>query len=505
MRFLLPHRVRSFSSLFVFVLGLLWLVPLWSRSALASHASAVEGRDEGDQCWWDGFGQAGLDGSARAFAAQGGDLIVGGSFLHAGDMPARHIARLKGTCSCWDTLGAGVNGRINALTLYHGDLVAAGGFSTAGGVSASNIARWDGSSWWPLGDGTNGLVLALTVYDGKLIAGGDFTIAGGGSTKHIASWDGSSWGPLAYGLDGGGVRALTVYDGGLAAGGDFTYAVVNMDPPVVVQLNHVGRWNGGGWGPFGNGLNGPVYSLAVLQGNLVAGGSFTIPLGGPDSSSTQNLGRWDGAHWTLIGPAIDHGLPGGVNGIVTALTLYGDSLVVGGAFTEASDEEANNICWYGSNFLTHGTFGSGTDGEVDALLPFDGYAEPGDLAVGGVFEAAGGKPSYRIARWMGLTSGVSEHPLPTYSSSRVWPNPMGAATQISYSLKTDGRVRLLVLDSAGRLIDTLVDAAQSRGDHSVMWSGINRAGLRVGPGVYFGRVEAGAEVKNLKIVVAGTR
>jgi hypothetical protein len=122
---------------------------------------------------------------------------------------------------------------VSALTVYNDELIAGGKFTTAGGVAANRIARWDGSNWQPLGSGMHGDMIfpgvsALTVYDGELIAGGYFTTAGSVDANSIARWNGSSWQNLGSGMSLGfgypGVFALTVYDGELIAGGYFTIA-----------------------------------------------------------------------------------------------------------------------------------------------------------------------------------------------------------------------------------------------------------------------------------------
>jgi hypothetical protein len=81
-----------------------------------------------------------------------------------------------------------------------------------------------------------------------------------------------------------------------------------------------------------------------------------------------------------------------VNGRVYALTIYNETLVAGGAFTEAGGIEANHVArWNGSEWTA---FGSGVDFDVKALQVHDGY-----LYVGGKFKVAAGRASYHMARW----------------------------------------------------------------------------------------------------------
>ena len=113
----------------------------------------------------------------------------------------------------------GCNDRVCALTVYDGDLIAGGFFTEAGDVPVARIARWDGHTWQPLGQGVAGEreytdttggsiifpphVLALTVYAGDLIAAGSFSEAGGQTAHSIARWDGAAWQPLGGGMETG--------------------------------------------------------------------------------------------------------------------------------------------------------------------------------------------------------------------------------------------------------------------------------------------------------------
>src|SRR5207249_1889504 len=91
-----------------------------------------------------------------------GDLIAGGSFVHAGSVSANYIARWNG--SAWSALGSGMDFNVYALAvLPNGDLVTGGGFTHAGGVFARGVARWDGSGWTPMGSGLGILVDAMVV------------------------------------------------------------------------------------------------------------------------------------------------------------------------------------------------------------------------------------------------------------------------------------------------------------------------------------------------------
>ncbi|MFN3597652.1 MAG: choice-of-anchor D domain-containing protein [Rubricoccaceae bacterium] len=78
------------------------------------------------------------------------------------------------------------------------------------------------------------------------------------------------------------------------------------------------------------------------------------------------------------------------------------------------------------------------------------------------------------------------------------PNPFAAtgATQIRYDLPEASAVSIRVYDTAGRLVATLLEAEQPAGFHDVRW---DARGLSAG--VYFLRVQAGAQQETMRMTV----
>ncbi len=170
-----------------------------------------------------------------------GNMIVGGDFRMAGDVPANHIASWDG--SSWSTLGAGCNDEVQALALSpSGTIYAAGLFTEAGTTQANGIAAWDGSQWNALGSGPTGSIRALAVDAvGNLYAGGTISLDGGTTYCNVAEWNGSAWTAVGGGLPGQ-VNSLA-FDGSgqLYAGGD-------LSPPLaaVVAVLEAGTWHNAG-------------------------------------------------------------------------------------------------------------------------------------------------------------------------------------------------------------------------------------------------------------------
>jgi flagellar hook assembly protein FlgD len=77
---------------------------------------------------------------------------------------------------------------------------------------------------------------------------------------------------------------------------------------------------------------------------------------------------------------------------------------------------------------------------------------------------------------------------PTLSSV---PNPFVISTTIRYEVPPgSNRVRLRVMNAAGRVVRTLVNARSGDGRRTVVWDARDDSGDRVAVGVYFFRLEA---------------
>ena len=215
--------------------------------------------------------------------------------------------------------------------------------------------------------------------------------AGGVSTNNIASWDGSSWSPLGSGINYG-VWSLAVYDNKLIAGGCITTA-------GGVSANNIASWDGFSWSPLGSGMNSYVQGLAVYDNKLIAGGLFTTAGG----VSANYIASWDGSSWSPLGSGM-----WGDDRWVFALTVYDNKLIAGGRFTTAGGVSANNIAsWDGSSWSP---LESGMNSDVYALAVYDNK-----LIAGGAFTTAGGMSANYIASW----DGSSWSPLGTGMNSTV--------------------------------------------------------------------------------------
>jgi len=91
------------------------------------------------------------------------------------------------------------------------------------------------------------------------------------------------------------------------------------------------------------------------------------------------------------------------------------------------------------------------------------------------------------------TASLSLHP--------IAPNPFSAWTTIAFDLPRNAPVTLAIFDLAGRRVRSLAEGAWlEAGPHACRWDGRNDAGARSEAGLYFLRMDAGAERRTARIV-----
>ena len=268
----------------------------------------------------------------------GSQVLLGGSFLSAGDVRVNHIARYDGHSV--HRLGNGMDGAVHALVrLPGGDILAAGVFTKAflsngGAVATGGLARWDGLAWSAIECTMSGSYFAAAVNSSLLYVGGRLKDTCGIPTRGIALWDSFRWRALGSGLTGGAVHAIALHHDFVYAGGSFVEAGGRA-------VSRVARWDGADWHALGS-LNGDVHALAMFGEYLFAGGDFTMA----GSRPCNHLARFYSGDWVEVGQS------GGVNGPVLVLLPIQACIYFGGAFTEVSQPPASARAHAGVNGTT---------------------------------------------------------------------------------------------------------------------------------------------------------
>ena len=225
----------------------------------------------------------------------------------------------------------------------------------------------------------------------RLVVGG-FNLLGGAQliggiqpvTQRVMTWDGSTWEPIGGGPGGSGfatVEALNVFNGELIAGGDFT---------IAGGPNYLARWDGTAWRPLGGGFPTAVRALATWNGSLYAAG-YTVS----GTNATPILRRWDGVTWTALPSPPSLGAP-------AAMTVFEGELIVAGSMSMAITTPGVLERWNGSSWAASILAQSDIWSlSVRTSLAFGGSDT---LIVGGSFSSIGGANVAYVARTNGAPS-----------------------------------------------------------------------------------------------------
>jgi len=197
-----------------------------------------------------------------------------------------------------------------------------------------------------------------------------------------ADWHGMgfSYGP------GEQIHAVAVMEGDVYVGGSFTEG-------YYAPANYLAKWSGSSWskvlGINEGGVDYIVMGLLVDGSDLYACGHFTVA----DGVTVNHIAKWylDGSErkWSALGS--------GTNDLVNAMAMDGGNLYVGGTFTKTGDDSitVNRVAkWNGSAWSP---LVDGVNDTVDALAVDANH----NLYAGGYFTTAGGAPANRVAKWDG--------------------------------------------------------------------------------------------------------
>ena len=126
---------------------------------------------------------------------------------------------------------------------------------------------------------------------------------------------------------------------------------------------------------------------------------------------------------------------------------------------------------------------------------------PNSIGIDGFVDALAGASLV----YLDLDTMVDAGPIPTTLALRQnFPNPFNPQTTIAYDLpatSSEARVRLRIVDVAGRVVRTLVDEDQPGGTYRAHWEGKNDRGEAVSSGVYFYVLDARGSRQTRKLVL----
>ncbi len=79
----------------------------------------------------------------------------------------------------------------------------------------------------------------------------------------------------------------------------------------------------------------------------------------------------------------------------------------------------------------------------------------------------------------------------TFSLKQCYPNPFNPLTTVEYTLPQSSEVELIIFNTLGQQIRTLVSQVQNAGSYKIVWDGTDNQGTAVSSGIYIYRIKAG--------------
>ncbi len=283
--------------------------------------------------------------TVKAIAVSGTNIIVGGLFTNVGGQVRYRVASLnyQNGQALPSTWAQGANGEVRSLAIYGSAVYAGGVFTQIAGVGRARLARLDlgGVAHAAFTNGANDAVNALVMLTSNLLVGGDFSQIGGQARSYlhkVSGWSGSamSW----NGRPDLPVSALAFSGSYLFAGGGFL-SISSTNRPLVARLDDttghlLTSWNAGMTFP------GLVSALAISGDSLLLAGSFT---------NVGAAARQGFAKVSLVSGAESTSWSNGPDDDIKAMVVSGTNVLIGGSFSTFGPAWASGI----TRLLTNGT------------------------------------------------------------------------------------------------------------------------------------------------------
>lgn len=317
--------------------------------------------------------------------------------------------------------------------------------------------------WKTLGGGLNGPLTQLDSFNNQLVLMGAFSDtanAYGNRFKNVGIFDEETRSFQDFG-DNEGKHISGVYevDGKI-------YGFGALFTNEAQQTSAVGKWNAETrlWEAVGNGLSGTVNAMVMYNGKLVAGGWNLLTLNEHISGNSAVMFDEESGLWELLSDAE-------LNAEIFTLAVYNNMLIAGGPF-EFEESGKTNLAYFDIETESWKPLGSEIDDGVFDLRVFEDK-----LYIAGSFKTAGGKAASRITSWTHpeLVSNELEERPQEFKLDQNYPNPFNPSTVIRYQLPVNSTVSLKVFDLLGREVATLVNDQLSSGQHEVSFNATHLA------------------------------
>jgi Secretion system C-terminal sorting domain len=426
----------------------------------------------------------------RMHAMAGGGALVAIEHLDRTRVDSTQLAVF--VAGTWTTLGGALHGgwpegQVRALFADDAEEVfVSGTFRSLNGTNLIGLAHWDGSLWHEMES------LPLPFTDGEVLAftrdaNGSLIVVGAGTAGQgfVLRWNNPGWTVLTS-VGGSVTTVVAVPDGSLVIGGSFTSP----------GLHYVARLDKNGLTELGHEFSRPPGALVVHGGELVGLDNTSDLLAGNSSQAR----RWNGTTWEVMG-----GRFSGQANEATQLAVDGeDRLYAAGNFRWAGLTDAHGIArWDGSAWAAI----PGVSGEMGTLSDYAGrpkdywalgnrlkmgVGRDGTLYLGfnGSLKYTGGAIASGFSVWHPDGPRRSDLPDENASPYSVYPNPTTGHIQISGSPPPS---RVSLYDTLGRRLSIY------RWDSAFPDLTIDLSAPA--PGVYFLVLESSQGLRTVPVIV----
>ncbi len=427
-------------------------------------------------------------------------------------------------------------------------LYVGGNITAIDNTAAIRYARFDGESWESIDGVTNDEPLHMTTLQNEndedyMVITGRFTTAGLEAELDVngmVAFDGTHWHKLSPELNGERIMALEALQ---TQSGSVLFAAGLPSIDEQQELNSIGVLHDGEWRGLDNGVDGTIYTLAILNdgrgpilyayGNFKRAGSVTalglarIPLyynGRSISNLLEQVNEGENQildfpqlNLTLAGNVVNAGwmnvdqreqqinpdeLPENMAGAIDLIWEFNLNTVL------MSDVHLSTLLADDDIFTENGSGKhladviANTDANLTWLMESDGgWIDLGGLPGNGQLVSV--TPTSTLTR---ATIGLLDGPGTTHSEDsdvprefaldQNYPNPFNPSTTIRFHLPESAVARLDVYDILGRRVGTLVNDHLTAGAHSVAFDGSMLAS-----GLYLYRLQAGDRVTVRKMML----
>ena len=81
-----------------------------------------------------------------------------------------------------------------------------------------------------------------------------------------------------------------------------------------------------------------------------------------------------------------------------------------------------------------------------------------------------------------------------------FPNPFNSSTNIKYELFKSGRVKIVIINSKGEEVRSIINRYHHVGEYLVQWDGMDNQGINMASGIYFYKIISDRRIKTQKMI-----